>query len=315
MTFGTAADDRQAYRRYALRQWAYWGARYGPRFWLEYSPGLFGLTFAAALPQMRWKIRDNLRCIHGRRSRWVETVDIARTFVQYAHCFAESLALERNDARRARCVAKDSERLTALLREPGGMVIVTAHSGSWDVAAAQLFRLSGRELTLVMEPESDQRSRSLHDALRLRQGLHIVHAGGDALCGVELFGRLRTGAVVAIQIDRAGPGRRTVSTSLFGQAFSMPLGPFLLAAMAEVPLVPIFAARRGYFEYEVFIGAAQRLPKKPAMPDLEQAGQRVADDFQSFLHDHPTSWFHFVTPATKGSDTIGGCTLKGQGQT
>lgn len=313
MTFGVTADGWQDYRRYALRQWAYWGARYGPRFWLEHSPGLFGLAFAAALPRMRANVRDNLRRIQGRRSRWVETANVAKTFVQYAHCLAEALALERSDARRARCEANDPERLAALLREPGGAVIATAHSGSWDVAAAQLFRLSGRELTLVMEPEANRRSRTLQDALRRRQGLHIVHAGNDALCGIELLRRLRTGAVVAIQIDRTGPDSRTVTTSLFGQAFFMPLGPFLLAAMAGVPLVPIFAARRGYFDYEVFIGAAQRLPKKPAMPAIEQAGQRVADDLQSFLHDHPTSWFHFVTPATKGSDSLGGCPLARQG--
>src|SRR5262245_51263097 len=69
-----------------LRRLAYLGARYGPSFWVRGSPPWFGAFFALALPDVRRRVRDNLRWIHGPRSRSVERRDVLRTFTDYAAC-------------------------------------------------------------------------------------------------------------------------------------------------------------------------------------------------------------------------------------
>ena len=79
----------------ALRRLAYAGARYGPRPFVQHSPALFGALFAALLPEMRAKVRGNLRRLLGPRGGAVEGLDVLRTFVAYAHCLTESLASER----------------------------------------------------------------------------------------------------------------------------------------------------------------------------------------------------------------------------
>src|SRR5687768_16192095 len=85
-----------------LRRLAYAGARYGPRFWLKYSPPFFGVALGTALPKARAQVLYNLRLVHGERGGLSEGLDVARTFSDYAHCLAESLAMERPEAGRAR---------------------------------------------------------------------------------------------------------------------------------------------------------------------------------------------------------------------
>ncbi|HLV22905.1 MAG TPA: hypothetical protein VKZ49_18580, partial [Polyangiaceae bacterium] len=86
------------------RRLAYAGARYGPAPWVRYSPALFGLAFAAALPEKRATIRDNLRRALGPRDPIAEQLDVLRTFRNYAYCLSEALGAERAEGRSgARC--------------------------------------------------------------------------------------------------------------------------------------------------------------------------------------------------------------------
>src|ERR1700675_1312147 len=65
--------------------------------------------------------------------------------------------------------------------------------------------------------------------------------------GIELLAALRRGEVVAIQGDRALGTRGDVSIPLFGRPARFPLGPFLSARAAGVPIVPAFCVLdRGY---------------------------------------------------------------------
>ena len=127
-------------RGVALRRLAYGGARYGPRFWVKYSPTFFGLAFACALPAERAKIRGSLRMLLGRRSGVEEHLDVLRTFVAYAHCLTESLAVERPEAVAAVPTVRGAEHLRAALAGGRGAIIATAHAGAWDAAARFLAR-------------------------------------------------------------------------------------------------------------------------------------------------------------------------------
>jgi KDO2-lipid IV(A) lauroyltransferase len=275
-----------------LRRLAYAGARYGPTAWVRYSPTLFGLAFAFALPRERRAVRANLRRIHGPRGALRETVDVAKTFVEYAHCLAESLAMDRPEARDAVPVVRGGERLDAVLGAGKGAVIVTAHAGAWDAAALWLGRDRRADVIIVMAKEPDARARELHDAVRGRGGVRIAHAGVDAFAALPLLGHLKRGGLVAVQLDRAA-GAHLLDGDLFREPFRVPEGPFRLASLAGAPVVPVFARREGYFRYGIDICEPVWLPARASRDDLKQAAARTLADLERFLEKNPTQWFHF----------------------
>jgi KDO2-lipid IV(A) lauroyltransferase len=275
------------------RRAAYVGARHGPRFLLEHGPTVFGLVFAALLGETRQRVRRNLRRAAGERPYWSETWDVGRTFVTYAHCLAESLAFDRPEAAQAECRPRDEGGLAALADRTQGVVLATAHAGGWDVATRLFSKDFGREVIVVMEPEPDEAARSLHDELRQRAGVRIAHVR-HPLDGLELLRHLRRGGAVAIQVDRVPPGLRSLPVSLGDGPFAFPEGPFALAAAAGVPLVPMFARRRGFFQYDVVVGAPVRLAHRPSAAELALAARVVAEGLERFLRDNPTQWFHFA---------------------
>lgn len=276
-----------------LRRLAHVGARYGPKPWVRYSPPVFGLAFAALLPERRAAVRGNLRRVLGERGRLEETLDVARTFTTYARCLAESLAAGRPEADRALCTFRGREHLDRVFESSRGVMLVTAHTGAWDAAARLLASDAERSVMIAMMREPDPRARKLHDDVRQRAGVRVLHVGGHPLDALPMLHHLGAGGIAAVQIDRVPPGARAIDVSLFGAAFQVPEGPFRIAAMAGVPVLPLFVRRQAMFEYEFHVAPAIELPRRPTGQELSLAAQRAADEMGRFIRANPTQWFHF----------------------
>ncbi len=279
---------------HVLRRLAYAGARHGPSWFVRYSPRFIGAAFAALLPDQRRRIRDNLRLVHGERSPLVEGRDVVRTFAEYAACLAESLGAEREDAKRARVCAEGVEHLEAALGRGRGVVLVTAHAGAWDCAGRFLGERLGTPMVIVMQGEPDARARAFHDDVRTRTGVEVLTVGEDELSALPLLRHLRAGGVAAFQLDRAAPSGRAIEVDLFGKPFGLPEGPFRVAALSGAVVLPLFARRVGYFDYELSIHPALELPRRPSAEELSDAAKKAAAAMERFLREHPTQWFHFA---------------------
>jgi lauroyl/myristoyl acyltransferase len=276
-----------------FRRLAYAGARYGPRVWVRYSPALFGIAFALALPRERRVVRENLRLLRGKRGAVEERVDVARTFVAYAHCLAESLAAERAEARDASPMISGREHFDEIMARGRGGIVVTAHTGAWDLIARWLSREHAVDVLVVMQGEANEGARALHDGVRTRAGLRVAHVGSHPLDALPLLSQLRRGGVVAVQLDRIGRAESAVAVDAGGEPFLVPEGPFRLAALCGAPVVPVFARRLGYFRYEVVVRPAIEVARGGDAGDVRRAAELAASEMLAFLRQNPTQWFHF----------------------
>ncbi len=260
---------------------------------IEHSPKLFGTAFALALPETRARVRRNLRRVKGKRGYFSEQRDILQTFNSYAACLAESLGIDRPDARGTQLTVEGEGHLQGALSAGHGAILVTAHIGPWDSAARLLAKNFRADVLVVMLAEPDEQARRVHDAVRQRGGVRVVHVGEHPLDGLPLLRHVRQGGMVAVQIDRAAPGGRGLDVELFGSAERIPEGPFRLAALSGAPIVPIFAHRVGYFRYEFSIAPPIWLNRRASAQELQAAAAVAAGTMQSFISRHPTEWFHF----------------------
>ncbi len=276
-----------------LRRLAYLGARYGSRGFVARSPAVIGTAFSAVLVRHRLAVQRNLRLILGRRDFLSEQRDITRTFSEYAYCLTESLGFERVGKRGIRYAIKGEQHLRSLGEHAPGFVVLTAHAGAWDLAANHLREQLGRPVMIAMRREPNAGARDFQDQLRARRGIEVAHVGENVFEGLALLRHLREGGVIAVQLDRVPAGARELGLTLFGGPFGVPLGPFKLASLAKVPLVPIFCARLGHFEYEVTVSAPIRVGVRPTREQLVVAARYAVTELERFLRQYPTQWFNF----------------------
>lgn len=275
------------------RKLAHAGARHGPAFWVRYSPSVFGAAFALALPRARRQVRDTLRWVQGEQPPLRESRAILRTFTSYAHCLAEALAAGRRESEHARLTVLGEDELARALSNGRGAIVVTAHAGPWDAITRALGQRTRAEVVVVMQRERDGDARDFHDAVREGGGVRVVHVGDDPLAGVGLLRHLARGGIVALQLDRGAPSGRSLSVELFQRPFRLPEGPFRLAQLSGAAIVPVFARRVGFFDYEVRVRPALGLPRSADAAARTAAAQATAAELEAFLSEDPTQWFRF----------------------
>lgn len=274
-----------------LRRLAHWGALSGPRRFLQYSPAPIGALFGLALPAVRRRVVRNLRRIHGRRPAVVEQLEAMETIANYAACFAEAIGSQRQDLE-PRVLVHGEERLHAAVAR-GGVVLVTAHVGPWDVAAQLLGRTLGADVVIVMEREANEAARELQDRHRSERGMKVLHVGRHPTDALPLIAHLKKGGIAALQLDRAPPSGRVVDVPLFGEPFRIPEGPFALAGLSGAQVLPVFARRLGFFHYELRISEPISVGRRPSAEELRGAARQAAGAMEAFVRDCPTQWFHF----------------------
>jgi lauroyl/myristoyl acyltransferase len=291
-----APPQRESFFRHDGPFWrglASFGATHAPEAMVRYSPPAWAALFAAALPDVRIRVLDNLRRVRGPRPWLEEQRDVLLTFSHFASCLTEALALGGRSARRVDRVVRGGENLKQALGRGRGIVMVTAHTGAWETSGPLLKSDFSLDVIVAMQREPDVRSRRIQDAARSRSGVRVVHVGEDPLAVLPLLTHLRGGGVVGVQIDRAPRTMRALPVDLFGRPAKIPSGPFQLARATGAPVLPVFTRRLGYFRYEIQVSPPIQLSRAADGEELASAAQTAASEMERFIREDPTHWFHF----------------------
>ena len=142
----------------------------------------------------------------------------------------------------------------ALLAEPGGAIILTAHMGNYDLGAHLFAANTSRRIVMIRAPETDAQTREFEegtDARTSTEGLTIDFSTRSTDLALDLLHALQRGDIIAIQGDRVTPGIAELSATLFGKSMLVPSGPFALAMTARVPIYPLFVTRAGWRRYRL----------------------------------------------------------------
>ncbi len=178
-----------------------------------------------------------------------------------------------------------------------GVVVATAHTGNWDLAAcaaAAWLRArsgpSGRApaLHVITKRLSWRALDRTWQKLRAERGVLLVDARGASARVREALAR---GDVVAMMIDQAPERRIGVAEIPFlGAPAWCDLAPIMLAARARAPIVVAFGRRRddGVHELDAFeLVEPEALSSRT---DVVRAAARITGALASFVEEHPAQW-------------------------
>lgn len=266
-------------------------------YWLAEAFGLMPrgrrLALARALghlaprlfPAERAAVRATLERVTGASGPELDALTV-RAFRDFAMCFSDLVSTNRQPPARLLPYVEAVRGVDPIEALTGGIVSVTAHVGNWELAGRLLATRSARRTHVVVAPEEapelERWVRRSGDGVRFVPRSHPV-------VGVELVRVLRRGDVVGVQGDRALGTRGDVFIPFFGEPAPFPLGPFLLARAAGVPVVPAFCLLGPDHRYRVEIAPPMVVERGE---EEAAAGEWVAM-LERVVREYPTQWFNF----------------------
>jgi KDO2-lipid IV(A) lauroyltransferase len=274
--------------------------------WLPLDAGVaLGARFGAAWARMGG---PRTRRVRAQLARALPEADAARreawdrgVFVHLGRGLAELLILSGRRRREllARVRIEGLEHVDAARRTSptGGVLVVTAHVGNWELACARMAE-SGLPLSVVVRP---QRWRVVDRALGDLRGVGASAArAGAALetiprrrAAIRVARALEAGRVVVVALDQDAGRREGIFVRFFGQLASTRNAPVALATRRGAPVLPVFIHRdpdgRGHL---LRIHPALQLESE-ASDDEEAARrnvQRVTARIEGEIRASPDQW-------------------------
>lgn len=192
-----------------------------------------------------------------------------------------------------------------------GVLIATAHTGNWDLAACATARWLGRAapavgalgpgrgpLHVVTKRLSWRALDRYWQHLRAARGVKLIDARGAVR---RVQAALAAGEAVAMMVDQV-PERRTGScvAPFLGAPARHDLAPATLAARAGAPIVVAFGHRAsdGRHVMDVY----DVLPPQAGPRAIADATARIALALERFVEQHPAQWL-WLHRRWKGCET------------
>lgn len=171
-----------------------------------------------------------------------------------------------------------------------GVIFVSAHMGSAEVAGAIAVRRGYRVTSLAAE----LRPRLLWDwvrTCRARMGVELLPVRGS---GIGLLRSLRRKEVVALVIDAGVDRGGGVEVEFLGRRTVFPDGPARLARLSGAPVVFGLAVRRPGGRFLASL-ASPLYSDRALSPeeDSRQLTQEIAKVFERFVRKYPEQWYVF----------------------
>ena len=271
---------------------------------VAYVPAIFhrpliwvaAVVFSFVAAPARRALLRNLKLLRPKSWKPANYLRVIRVFANFGWSLTDTAAYRILKAR-FRYELEGMRYLEELATARCGIVL-TAHMGSYDLAAALFAQKFHRLIRMVRAPESDPGSTQ-HVDLALQEtsagAVQVGYSDNGTSLAFDLLTALRAGEIISIQGDRVVGDVGRENVNLFNRSVPLPNGPFVLSVVAEAPIYPVFIVRLSYRKYKIvarepIVCARRDVPRDEI---ISRAMQRWADVLQEITRTYWQHWFAF----------------------
>ncbi len=211
--------------------------------------------------------------------------NLGRHIVDFAH-------LRHLNAARIQQMCVNSEavaHLDALAARGNGLLIISAHFGSWELLPA-LRLLLQTPLNVIVRPPDNPVVHRLSEAYRQRCGYRSIIKRQQAMR--ESLRVLHRGEMLGVLMDQSSVHNEAVEVEFMGIKTFTPMGPALLALRAKCAVVGIFLVREAPGRHRVVVTDEIPIARTgDVQRDLEENSRRFNRVIETQIRQHPDQWF------------------------
>jgi predicted LPLAT superfamily acyltransferase len=223
----------------------------------------------------------------------------------WLHSYRMSLALGKSLIDRAvvgimgpgstRVTLSGKEELLELLEEGKGLILITAHVGSWQTAMAALDFLN-QPVSLLMQRETGDIDRHYFEHGGRECPFRIIDPSGYLGGALEMIEVLKAGEILSVMGDRMlGSDRNAVAVEFLGAPVPFPFSAYKLASATGAPIGVLLSAKTGIDSYELRLARVIRVPSglRRGNESFVPYVRQFAETLEEYTQRYPYQFFNF----------------------
>jgi KDO2-lipid IV(A) lauroyltransferase len=235
----------------------------------------------------------NMRQVVGPAAPECDVRRLTRSaFTNYARYMVDLLRLPYLDTTQLakNVVIHGWENVETAFGQGLGVVIVTGHIGSWDLAGAAFVGM-GRRISVLTDTLKPPRWDERVQRIRTHVGMHAIPIESGVR---EMLATLRRKEGLAVLVDKP-LSEDGVPVCFFGRTTRVPTGAATLALRTGSPVLPAALlhdpAGLGYVAY---IGEPIRTePGRRSANEVRELTQRIMGWLEGIIREYPDQWYMF----------------------
>jgi KDO2-lipid IV(A) lauroyltransferase len=185
----------------------------------------------------------------------------------------------------ARVRVEGEEHLRTALARGRGALVLTAHTGNWDLMG--LWAARRHPLTIISKDLRQPGVNRFWMEARQRFGLKIVPAHNSYRACLQV---LRRREVLGFILDQNMTRMEGIFVDFFGKPACTTPGLAFLSAHAQAPVVPCFMLREADGRHRLQVGAAVDPPPDREPATIQAATQHYTRLIEDVIRQHPDQW-------------------------
>jgi predicted LPLAT superfamily acyltransferase len=172
-----------------------------------------------------------------------------------------------------------------------GLILIGAHVGNWEIGG-NFFGNYAKKINIVMYDSEYQKIKKVLDKNLNPQTHKIIPIlESDFTHIYQIKDALENNEYVCFQGDRYVGEKSAKTVNFMGHPAHFPIGPFLLAARFEAPVVFYFSMREKGMKYRfIFEFAEVKSKGKQAIDELLNL---YVSSLEKILKNYPEQWFNY----------------------
>ncbi|MDZ4786428.1 MAG: glycosyltransferase [bacterium] len=230
---------------------------------------------------------------------------VFRTFLLFAYSMLDAIRGWRGEIDVRLVKFENAELVYEQIATGKGAVVFTAHFGPIEASRALQRTKKNMRLYALMYLKNAMKFRGLLELVM--PGAHADVLGVESLDVAALISireKIDQGALLGVMGDRSAPGssERFLEHQFFGEVARFPEGPFVLAAVLQVPVFAVVTAYQADSDEFLVKWCRFNLDNEATR---EKRVQEIFQQYVSFLENNCRKWpeqfFNFHNPWHKGS--------------
>lgn len=194
------------------------------------------------------------------------------------------------------CDGAPGRTLEELRREGKGVILLSAHTGCWQMSPYMLAGYDETPISVLVHREEADLDRLAHEHKNGTPPFRMVDAKKGMDASITLMNLLRRGELLCIMGDRTADGSDSiVGVPFLGGKIPLSCTPYRLASASGAPIVVVYALRTGSQRGALYLADVIRVPQgigRAAHMYMPYA-RRLASGLEEYVRKHPYQFFNF----------------------
>lgn len=222
-------------------------------------------------------------------SRWKSFFNIYKSYYTFGKTLTDKVAISTGLQKEFTYTHDGIEHIDNLLNKKQGGILISGHIGNFEISHYLLEnKYALPQMSMVTTFAEHANIQEYLEGISVASALKFIVVKEDMSHIFEIKKAIDEGGLVVFTGDRYMPGSKTLTEIFLGKEAKFPVGPYLLAARLNMPVLFVYFMKRSDRHYDLYARTAQFKAR-----DAQGLLKEYTESMEWILKKYPLQWFNY----------------------